>query len=276
MRRVPFLSVLTALFVTAAATADVLWNSGNFITSGSAPSVGWNQTYTTPFRFAVLDDFELTAPADLTRLTFYCYSSGNNAGESRVLAAYVRILTNADNFPGQVIFGGWVEPLPFETEYTGLNNSGSATSPIYRVTVFLPSVRLCPGRYWIEFNVDHNDVRATTGNHDAQMFAKIVKPAPADANGKQLDVLTGQYYTLNDITAPFAPNAPVFVIEGTPYVSCPTGGGDQDGDGVCTAADVPLFVTRLLSGTFHGCADANGDCVADGRDVQAFVNCVGS
>ena len=249
--------------------ADEIWNSGNFSISGSVPAMGWNQTATTPFRLAMVDDFTLTAPADLTKLTIWGHMPGNTVQEPQVEQAFVRILTDIDGQPGDVIYGGWETPLHFTETATGFNQSGSSSSPIFRIEIDLGVMRLCPGTYWIQYNVDNDDIRPSTGTAIGNYFSQLATPAPPGANGRQMNVLNGQFFSLQG-------NAPAFIIEGTLYEACATGGGDQDGDGLCTAADVPLFVTRLLSDTFHGCADANGDCVADGRDVQAFVNCVGS
>lgn len=254
-----FLVVLT----TGSARSDELWNTGAPLASGSVASVGWNTTATTPFRFAWADDAQFTTTVEITRLTCYGHQTGNSINEPRLLGAYVRILTDNAGAPGDVVWGSWEDSLPFTETFTGVFHSAASNRPIYRVEISLPFVRLCPGNYWFEVNLDNNDIRPDTGATSGNYFFQIATPVPPGANGLHLNLLTGQFFSL-------AGNSPAFALDGIAY-PCATP-GDFTGDGQCNPDDAAEFIERLLEGVYHGCVDVNADCEMDGLDVQAFVN----
>jgi len=245
------------------ASAVELWNTGAPLGSGSVASVGWNTT-TTPFRFAWVDDVHLATPVEITKLTCYGHQFGNSINEPRLLGAYVRILTDSAGAPGDFVFGTWDDSLPFTETFTGVFHSASSIRPIYRVDIDLPFVRLCPGTYWIEVNLDNNDIRPDTGAVTGNYVFQIATPVPPGANGLHLDVLTGQFFSL-------AGNSPAFALEGASYPGC-SPPGDFTGDGECNADDMPEFFERLMEGNYHGCTDVNADCEMNGLDIQAFVD----
>jgi len=250
--------------VAAPALAEELWNTGAPLASGSVASVGWNTTATTNFRFAWADDVQLATTVEITKLTCYGHQTGNSINEPRLEGAYVRILTDNAGAPGDVIYGSWEESHPFTETFTGLLHSGSSIRPIYRVEISLPFVRLCPGNYWFEVNLDNNDIRPDNGANNANYFFQIATPVPPGANGLHLNVLTGQFFSL-------AGNSPAFALDGTSFAGCVVA-GDFTGDGECDVADVPEFIDRMMDGNYHGCADVNADCEMNGLDVQAFVD----
>lgn len=55
--------------------------------------------------------------------------------------------------------------------------------------------------------------------------------------------------------------------------ACPVP-GDLTGDSVVNLADVPDFVTSLLSNDGNACVDLNGDGQNDGQDIQGFVDAI--
>src|SRR6185503_7724218 len=199
-----------------------------------------------------------------TKLTCYGHVSGNSINEPRVLGAYVRILADNGGVMGDVVWGTWDESLPFTETFTGLFHSATANRPIYRVEISLPFVHLCPGRYWVQYNVDQNDIRPDNGANNANYFSQIATPMPPDGNGLQMNVFTNQTFSLLN-------NAPAFAIDGFSFPGC-TPAGDFTGDGQCNPDDAPEFIERLLEGNYNGCVDVNADCEMNGLDVQAFVN----
>lgn len=245
------------------AMSEELWNTGTPHPMGSVASVGWNTTADTHFRFAWADDVQFAMPVEITKLTCYGHQFGNSINEPRLLGAYVRILTDNAGAPGDLMWGSWDESRTFTETFTGVFHSGSAIRPIYRVEIDLPFVRLCPGNYWFEVNLDNNDFRPDNGANNANYVFQIAAPVPPGANGLHLDVLTGQFFSL-------AGNSPAFALEGNSFV-CPLP-GDFTGDGQCNPDDAPEFIERLLEGVYHGCVDVNIDCEMNGLDVQAFVN----
>ena len=50
--------------------------------------------------------------------------------------------------------------------------------------------------------------------------------------------------------------------------------GDCNRDGTQTAADIPAFVSSLLSGTYNVCGDLDANGVVDGDDMQYFLDCM--
>ncbi len=256
-------------FFSLIAAADVLWDNGTFVTSGISLSIGWNQTATTPFRYAITDDFTLTSPAKLTQLTVWGYMTGNTSSESQIIDAYARFLTDVNGAPGDEFSGSLSEPRPFTATFTGSYYSSGTTRPIYRVDIDLGGLRLCPGTYWLQFNLDNNDIRPQTGTATANYFTTIVPLPPPEANGYHYDVLGNVYFILDDPNTGAGNQAP-FRLEGDPLPTCAVA-GDFDNDGICTPDDAPDFVNALLAGTFDGCADLNSDCEVNGLDVQAFV-----
>lgn len=257
------ISIFVVALFTTPALSEELWNTGAPLASGSVASVGWNTTAATQFRFAWVDDVQFTNPVELTTLTCYGHQTGNSINEPRLEGAYVRILTDNAGAPGDVIWGSWEDSLTFTETFTGTFHSASSIRPIYRVEIDLPFVRLCPGAYWFEVNLDNNDIRPDTGATSGNYFFQIATPVPPGANGLHLNVLTGQFFSL-------AGNSPAFALEGNSH-ACPVP-GDFTGDGQCNPDDSPEFIERLLEGTYHGCVDVNQDCDANGLDVQAFVN----
>ena len=262
------LLVLTAWALAAPlhARADLIWDNGPLNTSGVALSIGWNQSVPTPYRFALTDDFVLTSPAILSKLTTYGFMQGNTVNQPQIVAMYVRILADNNGQPGQPIFGGFAAGVPFAETYTGSNYAGQPSAPIYKLDAALPDWRLCPGRYWVQYNVDQNDVRPSSGGLDANYFSTLVQPPPLPPTGWHYSVLQSQYFSLQE-------NGPPFVIEGTVLPRCEHP-GDFDGDGRCTGADIQGFVDGLLVGSFVPCADINGDCAVDLLDIEAFLGCL--
>lgn len=252
-----------------AVRAATIWDNGPYLTNGFGLSIGWNQSASTPFRYSLTDDFVLNSPALLTRLDCFGYMTGNVNNQPQVIAGYVRILSDDHGAPGNVILGDWQTPLDVAEEFTGDYYLGASDRPIYRVAIQLPDWELCPGTYWVQYNVDNNDVRPSNGSLTGNYFSTLTPSPPPEANGYHYDVLTGTFYSLDD-PGTGQGNAPPFQIEGE---ACALP-GDVDGDGVCTIADVPGFVAALLSGEFEPCADANGDCKMNGLDVAAFVQCL--
>lgn len=261
--RLALLIALGAALQASPARADLIWDNGPLNTSGVALSIGWNQSVATPYRYALTDDFVITAPAVLSKLTTYGFMQGNSVNQPQVVVMYVRILADNNGQPDQSIFGGFATGIPFTETYTGSHYAGQASAPIYKLEAALPDWRLCSGRYWVQYNVDQSDVRPSSGNPDANYFSTLVAPAPLSPTGWHYSVIQNQYFSLQN-------NGPPFVIEGQLLPAC-AAPGDFDGDGECTSADVQGFVAATLSGEFHACADANGDCRVDGRDVQAFL-----
>ncbi len=260
-----------AVAVLAVSThAEIIQDNGPLNTSGVALSIGWNQTQ--GFRFALTDDLVLDQPVELTRLTFWGHMPGNTVNEPQVAAAFVRILRDEGGLPGEPIFGSFDEGLPFIETFTGEFHNTS-DRPIYRIEVDLPGWRLCPGKVWVQFNVDNDDIRPSTGSANANFFSSIVAAPPPDADGYHYNVLTEQYFTLNHPDTGQG-NQPPMIVEGDLLPSSCATAGDFDGDGTCDVEDTASFVEALLSGGFDGCADRNGDCLANGLDVAAFVACV--
>lgn len=259
------------LLFAAPASAEVIQDNGPLATSGIALSIGWNQTQ--GFRFALTDDFALLQPARLTKLTFWGHMTGNDVNQPQVLAAYVRILRDDEGVPGEAIHGDLDTGLPFVENFTGQFHSTGTSRPIYKVEVSLPEWQLCPGAYWVQFNVDNNDIRPSTGTPIGNYFSSLVTTPPPDANGYHYNVVTGQYFILDDPDTGQG-NQPPMVLEGTPLASSCAVAGDFDNDGGCDIDDTADFVAALLSAEFDGCADLTGDCLADGSDIAAFVACV--
>lgn len=247
----------------------VIWNNGPYLTSGFGLSIGWNQSASTPFRFALTDDFVLSSPATLTQLSCFGYMTGNINNQPQVIAGYVRILDDNNGTPGNVILGDWVTPLEVSEEFTGDIYSTFADRPIYRVTIQLPNWQLCPGTYWVQYNVDNNDIRPSNGSLTGNYFSTLTPNPPPEANGYHYAVFTDTYFILDDPDTGQG-NAPPFFLEGDACAAP----GDFDDDGFCTIADVPAFVNALLSGAFEPCVDVNGDCEMNGGDIQAFVQCL--
>jgi len=257
---------IVVLSIVAGASGEVIWDNGTFATNGVALSIGWNQSVATPYRYALTDDFVLTSPTVLTRLTTWGFMQGNSVNQPQVIAMYVRILADNGGQPGAAILGGFATGLPFTETYTGVNYVNSANAPIYRLEAELPNWTLCAGHYWIQYNVDQNDIRPQTGNADANYFSTLVSPPPSGANGFHYSVLGDQYFSLQG-------NAPPFSISGTVLPACGHV-GDFDGDDACTGVDIEGFVGVLIGGGYAPCADFNGDCTVDGADVAAFVACL--
>lgn len=269
-RKIASSAVLMTLGFASVAAADVIRDNGTFATSGTSLSVGWNQTATNPFRFAMTDDFTLFAPTKLSKLTFWGYMTGNTSPESQIIDAYFRILDDFGNFPGDEIAGSLDAPVEFTATFTGSYYGSGTTRPMYRIEVDLQGLRLCPGTYWIQYNLDNNDIRPQGGTVTGNYFTTLTSPTPADANGYHYDVLANQYFPLFD-TNTSTWFQPPFLLEGDPLPSCDVR-GDFDNDGFCTPADAPDFVDALLLGSFNGCADLNADCEMNGLDIQAFVD----
>jgi hypothetical protein len=262
--------VALALLMSSPTQAEIIWNNGTFSTSGVALSIGWNQTANPNFRFALTDDLFLTSPAVLSKLTIHGFMTGNTVNQPQIISAFVRILADSSGAPGGQLLGDLATPLPFTETFTGAFFSSGSTRPIYRVEIQLPNWKLCPGTYWIQFNVDQNDIRPDTGTPNGNYFSSLVASPPPEANGYHYSVLADQYFTLDNPDTGQG-NAPPFVVEGTLLPTCsPIGDFNNDGD--VTLDDTPMFVGTLLAGDFNGCADANSDCQIDGRDVSAFVS----
>jgi len=194
--------------------AELIWDNGPLNTSGVALSIGWNQSVPTPYRYALTDDFVLTSPGVLSKLTTYGFMQGNNVNQPQVIAMYVRILADNAGQPGTPILGGFASGLPFTETYTGSNYLGQASAPIYWLEATLPDWRLCPGRYWIQYNVDQSDIRPSTGGSDASFFSTLVQPAPPSPTGWHYSVLQSQYFSLQKTArrsrsrARYGPHAP--------------------------------------------------------------------
>ncbi|MCA9257048.1 MAG: hypothetical protein KDA33_15470 [Phycisphaerales bacterium] len=264
------MAAVAILGVGASVTrAAVLWDNGPYLTNGFGLSIGWNQSASTPFRYALTDDFTLTSPATLSRLHCYGYMSGNVNNLPQIIAGYVRILSDDNGAPGDVILGDWTTPLEVAEEFTGDFYVGASDRGIHRVSIRLPQWELCPGTYWVQYNLDNNDVRPSNGSLTGNYFSTLTPAPPPEANGYHYDVLTDTFFILDDPETGQG-NAPPFSLEGDGCLVA----GDLDGNGVCTIDDVPSFVSALLSGQFEPCADMNADCVMNGLDVQAFVQCL--
>lgn len=251
------------------AGADLIWDNGDYLTNGFGLSIGWNQSASTPIRYSLTDDFALSGPATLSKLVCFGYMSGNVDNQPQVIAGYVRILDDDNGSPGNVVLGDWTTPLEVTEEPTGDFFLGAADRGIFRVTIQLPNWQLCPGTYWVQYNVDNNDVRPSNGTLTGNYFSTLTPSPPPEANGYHYDVLTSTYFILDDPQTGQG-NAPPFRLEG---IAC-AHPGDFDDDGMCTLADVPGFVAALLSGSAAPCADANGDCKVNAEDIGAFVQCI--
>lgn len=251
------------------AQAEVLWDNGPYLTNGFGLSIGWNQSASTEFRYGLTDDFVLSSPARLTRVHCYGYMPGNVNNEPQIVAGYVRILADDNGAPGDVIYGDWTTPLEVGQAFTGDFYLGAADRAIYRVTIRLPGWDLCPGAYWVQYNLDNNDERPSNGSLTGNFFSTLTPSPPPEANGYHYDVLTNTYFILDDPNTGQG-NAPPFSLEGD---GCALP-GDMDGSGACTVDDVAQFVSALLSGVNEPCADVNGDCEWNGLDIFAFVQCL--
>ncbi|MCB9858408.1 MAG: hypothetical protein H6818_22210 [Phycisphaerales bacterium] len=271
----PFLSASLAIVAccvltwTSVVKAAVLWDNGPYLTNGFGLSIGWNQSASTPFRYALTDDFVLASRSTITRLNCYGYMTGNVNNQPQIIAGYVRILADDNGEPGDVILGDWTTPREVLQEFTGDFYLGASDRGIYRVSISLPQWELCPGTYWVQYNLDNNDVRPSNGSLTGNYFSTLTPSPPPEANGYHYDVLTSTYFILDDPQTGQG-NAPPFSLEGE---GCALP-GDFDGDALCTMDDVPSFVEALLSGAFESCADVNEDCEMNGLDVQAFVQCI--
>ena len=71
----------------------------------------------------------------------------------------------------------------------------------------------------------------------------------------------------------YAGNSVTLVVTGA---ACAHSFGDMNGNGSCDPGDVEPFVASVLAGNggFNRCADSNGDCSSDGRDIQSFLVCL--
>ena len=149
LRNVCRCAMLAFAITASTARADVVWDNGTYASgSGTGLSFGWNQSATTPFRFALTDDFTITGQAVLTSFTTVGYMSGNTVNLPQVLAMYVRIRSDDAGAPGPVILGDFVNGVPFTETFTG-DFRGSSSSPIYRLVATLPNWTLCSGTYWM-------------------------------------------------------------------------------------------------------------------------------
>lgn len=260
------LAALGLMAAPSVSRADLIWDNGAFTTSGVALTFGWNQSVTTPYRFALTDDFVLTGPAVLTKFTAYGHMPGNTVNQPQILAMYVRILADSGGQPGAQILGDFETGLPFTEVYTGSNYAGSSSNPIYKLEATLPNWLLCPGRYWVQYNVDNSDIRPSTGGLNANFFSTLVQPPPPTPTGWHYSVLTNEYFSLQE-------NGPPFAIEGSLLPAC-AHLGDFDSDNECTGADIQPFVSALVSGVFNTCADFDGNCEMNTQDVLAFLACL--
>jgi hypothetical protein len=254
---------ILVLLATSTSPGEVIWDNGLYATSGMVVSIGWNQSMFTPYRTAMTDDFVLDSPAILTRLTAYGFMPGNFWNQPQVVDMYVRILADNNGQPGQPILGSFVTYVPFTETFTGSYFSTYIDAPIYRLEADLPDWRLCPGRYWVQYNVDQSDTTPSSGTLNSYFYTPLVQPPPPPPTGWGYNVLQGIYYHLENNGSPFT-------IEGTLLEVC-VDLGDFDGDAQCTIADIPDFVAALLTSDFVHCADLNSDCQADGRDVATFI-----
>ncbi len=259
-------AALCLLTIQSVSSADLIWDNGAFINSGVALSIGWNQSVAPPYRFAMTDDFVLTSPAILSSFTAYGHMAGNNINQPQVIAMYVRILADNAGQPGAQILGDFATGLPFTEVYTGVNYANNANNPIYKLSATLPNWLLCPGRYWVQYNVDNSDIRPSTGESNANFFSTLVQPPPPTPTGWHYSVLQNQYFSLQE-------NGPPFTIEGSVFPAC-SHLGDFDSDSDCTGADIQPFVAALISGSLNTCADFDGNCVLNILDVSAFVACL--
>jgi hypothetical protein len=199
--------------LSVSASADLLFDNGLYNTAtGGGQSFGWNQTAATPFRFGLADDFTLSGPSILQKLTTYGYSTGNSTASNMALSMFVQIRADVAGAPGAVIAGDMTTALAFTQTNTGDLRGASAIRPIFRFEVDLPNWNLASGSYWVQYNCDNVDARPDTGALSANMFSPN---KDGTGNSRQYDLLAGTDPTQPGFDQPFRLEGTVVPEPGT-------------------------------------------------------------
>lgn len=211
--------MLAVLAVVAAASADVLWDNGSWITHPGTPaysecqggrtSAGANINKT--LGYTVADDFVVGAGGwTLDTADWMAYQTGSST-QSTFTGAYVQIWDGAPNAGGQVIFGDMTTNRLTNTTWSGVyrvfeGQVGNTQRPVMTNTINLEGIQLNPGTYWLEVSL--------TGSLSSGPWAGYIEPAGNPAHNALQQTSPGVWQISG--TGYGGPGDHVFMIHGTP------------------------------------------------------------
>ncbi len=272
----------------ALAPAGAAWSelqaAGGIANAVSGFSVHTLLDGTTAHRAA--DDFTVGPGWRLDRLDVFVYQTGFDGPPSPLAGANARIWWGQPDAEGSVIIWGdtttnrLVEVTP--TDVYRVFNSAASPSPqtpttmrrIWRASLNLGGLTLTEGHYWIEWQIESDNV-------DQEVFA--VPATIAGARGAQspnalhLDWRDGaNWQPAIDTGKPtFGPDVPqelAFILMGDDgSADCPV---DWDRNGIVNSADVGAFINSWFEDQANGTliADFDGNGISNSTDVGEFIN----
>lgn len=271
--------MIIALIVplVAAAQGDVLANNGPWITHigggfggasisvlptvSGASTMGFGHQVSAGHRIA--DDFTLTGPAILDRVTLYAFQL-NSSTTSTVTAVNLRIWDGPPDDAGSaIVFGDSTTNRMVSTSFTGVYRVSDVAPlntqrPVMAQEVDLGGTALAPGTYWLDWQTDGS---LQFGPHAPPVTVQGAIPI---GNARQFDASLGEWVEARDGGLHTQVAIP-FVLEGTSSGGCYA---DCEGDGDTDIFDFLCFQSAYASQTSY--ADCEGDGDWDVFDFLCF------
>lgn len=211
---------------------DVLYNNGPLITNtgigfnGYDISVLQTNLGLNTFGFGaqltvgsrIADDFVVNQTWTVESIKLFSYQSFSGT-TSTFTGGYIRILDNAPNAGGNVIWGDLTTNRMVSSSFSGIyrvnaTSPQNSDRPVMEIVCTTPGLVLNPGAYWIEFFLDG------TLSSGPWLPPISILGQTITGNALQFDYVNGVWAVMYDIgLTPPAPQGAPFVIYGTTGVA---------------------------------------------------------